>query len=341
VATWDDLTSHRREWAWLLEIAGVTVRYWSGQAPPAKALPGIAAVNYTDVEAIAPRGIGSQRMSLDEAGGVSNYGGVSVTLLSRGDRATASDPVRQLGRVSRQGATAWTKLAETLQHDDAAPATVEVVDSLAAWPTVGGLYYFHVGLEMMTATGVAAGPNRFTGVTRAVVSSRPQEHLYSPSRALQPVVTSEPTSWRTRRARLLCAPITGRALAADDYAEVIRGYIDRTPALERDGLSLSLTIAPLTMILAQSVGGESASTHLTRGWHRFEPGVGDSFGVTLFAKQAEVVNAMSVHLIGACKTDFGLQTQVLAISEGLDILGKRVVMMLADHLVASQKAKGE
>lgn len=294
-----DFTDSRRRWAWLLTISGTTVRYYSGQAPPTTAVPGLAGVNYTDVEAIAPDGVSSQSMRLDELGGVSEIGGLSVTLVSRGDLATASDPVRILGRVSRRGATAFTRLAETLQHDDAGLASVTVTDSLAAWPTTGGVYLFHIGQEMFRATGVAAGPPRFTGVTRAIARTRPQEHLFDAARGLQPSVTSEPVHWRTRRATLQAAPILGRSLTAADYVEVVAGFVDRTPVLARDGLTVSVDLAPLTMVLSQTVGGEAGTTYLTRGWHRFEPGVGDSFGVALFAKQAFVVNVLTAAPVAA------------------------------------------
>lgn len=273
--------------AWLLEVAGVPVRWWGGQEPPAKSL-GYGAGYYTDVKAIVPHRIGQQTAELDELGGIAKHGAVSVVLASRGPAAGAGDPRVVLCKAGKRGASMVTRLAATLEHDATGGVTVVTTTDPTGWPQVGGRYVFHVGTEAFSATGLdSVAPYGFTGVDRAQFDGNPQEHLVAVSRGLQPNVYAEPVTWRTRRAVLKAAPITGRALADADYVEVVRGFIDAMPTLAADGLSVRLDIAPLTALL-ETTANAGRVTKLVQGWHDFQAGQANTFGHTQFAVRGRV-----------------------------------------------------
>lgn len=252
--------------AWLLQIQGVPVRWWCGSAPPALGLEW-GGLYHTDHQCDIV--VGTQRGSIDELGGVADYGAVSVTLTSKGQRATASDPRSVLCRAGRRGASRWTRLLTTMPKSDTGGLTIEVEDDPTGWPQLGALYVLHIGQEALTASGIASGPYRFTGVERSRILSRAQRHVYDPARAQVPLVYSDPVTWRTRRAVLSAAPITGKALGFSDYIEVAKGFIDDLPELTNNGLSVSFNLAPLTALAEGTIGAEDVAT-LLRGYHYFD-----------------------------------------------------------------------
>lgn len=287
--------------AWLLEISGVPVRYWAGQAPPAKSI-GWGATDYVDIEAIDATRIGQQVDSLDELGGLGEMGAVSLSLASAGPLADTYDPRVILCRAGPKGAAWSSRLMETLPHALGALASVEVEDDPATCPMLGGQYVFHIGQECFRATGVAVGPYRFTGVNRAALGSRPQEHLTSARLGFSPLVYSDAVTWRTRRAVLKAAAITGAPLVDADYVEIIRGFLDRSPTLAADGLSVQLEIAPLTA-LVESATGSARSTGLAQGWHRFTEDRATTFAHTQMALFGDVV-AEAVNVAAAAGDPF-------------------------------------
>lgn len=293
--------------AWLLEVAGVPVRWWAGQEPPAKSL-GYGAGYYTDVKAILPDRLGAQVAELDELGGIGKHGAVSVVLGSRGSAAGAGDPRVVLCKAGKRGAARTTRLIETLEHDATGGITVVVSTDPTGWPQVGGRYVFHIGTEAFSATGLdTVAPYGFTGVDRAQFGGNPQEHLVALTRGLQPVVYSDPVTWRTRRAVLKAAPITGAALADGDYVEVCRGFIDQMPTLAADGLSVRLDIAPLTALL-ETTPGTGRVTKLVQGWHDFDGEAASTFAHTQFAVRGRVARIQIRQAYAAATGDLLVST---------------------------------
>lgn len=233
-------------------------------------------MDYGDVEAIVE--VGQQSDRLAEMGGVSQVGGLTVTLASRGAQAGTGDPASVFLRTGYRGVTSAqrAKLTATIEHGTTVSGGVVYVDrSLSGWPTISAnRYLFFIGSECFQATGTASGPDRFTGVTRGVALSRNSQHTVDPARSLAPWVTAHPTTWAGRFARLRAAHVTGRALVDADYVEVLRGIIDTDPDVSDDGLSVTVHLAPLTAVLKYKVGGDQQVTRLLHGWHRFTAGAG-------------------------------------------------------------------
>lgn len=269
-----DLQGNQWRLAWLLEVGGVPYRWYGG--PPGCAPPSVnafGATPYVDTEAVTS--VSRQTSRLNELGGISDIGGVTVTLASRGAYATAGDPASVLMRTGARGVASGAKarLAGSIEHGASVSGGVVYVDrSLGSWPTFGGQLLFHIGQECFIGGATASGPDRFTGCSRAAIQSRVSTHIYDADRGRIPWVTAYPTAWRGRFARLRVAYVTGKALVDGDYYEVLRGIIDTDPAMAEDGLSVTVHLAPLTAVLKTGVGGDDQVTRLVHGWHQFEAG---------------------------------------------------------------------
>lgn len=266
-----ELSEYEQSRVFLLTVGGLSVRYYSGTvAPSTTAVPGTGgALNYTDVNAIV--GVGNQRLELDPAKGIASESGVTVVLASRGTFETANDPARQLLRVGWRGADRMCTLATTLDHTTGGGATVEVDRDVTGWTTPA---LIHVGAEAIWATGTAAGPNRFTGCTRAAANTRPQAHIVDSTSSRTPIITSHCVNWRTRWALL---QVANRRLdgSISSWTDVVRGFIESSPVMEDDGLTISLTILPLSGLLSMPIGGQVAhaqrgETHLVQGFHAID-----------------------------------------------------------------------
>ena len=283
-----------RSWAWLLDIGGCTTRYWSGQAPPATSITSgwpeaSVGEEYVDFEAIVPDSLGTQTAKLDALGGIAAHGAMSVTVASMGVRGGTSDPRAVFGRVSERGATLRARLDQTIPHG------VAMLDILAdrqvegVWPDEDG--WLHVGQE-------AFRYDRTDGVTfvdckRMAARTYPQEHSVSQLHSWIPWVTSEPVAWQGRPARLRAAPRMARALVDEDYSVVCGGIISDSPSLEQDGLSMVITIAPLTTVFARALAPDRAPTHLLNGWHFHRKPIASSISITAEADSGGTVSTVT------------------------------------------------
>ena len=143
----DDLRLPTWRYAWLLEISGLTVRYYAGQAPPTRSI-GWGGVDYTDLPLIT--GVGSQTSRLTALGGVAEMGSITVTLTGQRGATGDHDPVTLLLRNGRRDSTRVARLAASLPHDT--PAVDVTLDrDVTGWPTVGGREIFHLGVETLVA----------------------------------------------------------------------------------------------------------------------------------------------------------------------------------------------
>lgn len=210
--------------------------------------------------------IGSQSVTLDAVGGISQHGNVNISL----DAGSGiHDPIRVL-RLD-QG-TLNARLKSSVLATDI-PVFVETTTSVASWPGgLGIIPEFHIGQECFQALSVDAGvaPFGFSNVTRAMGGTKKQSHIVQSDIGSYPLITPFARSWRGRRATLSYAP-TGSAT----YTEYASGFLTGPPTLSDDGLMLYLTIAPLTSILDMELGTYSTTT-LVDGWHYFTLGRGDS-----------------------------------------------------------------
>jgi len=264
--------------AFLLTIGGVVHRYYSGNVTPTTtAVPGTGgAVNYTDVNAIVE--VSNLRASLDPAKGIAAESGVTITLASRGAYQAASDPALHLLRVGVRGATRYRTLATTLAHATGAAVNVVADASLAAWSSSG---FFHIGAESFYY-GAKAG-SEFTTPTRAVAMTRPQAHIVNAAESRTPIITPEVVNWRTRFALLQVANRRPDG-SLGTFIDVVRGFVESSPVLDNDGLSVLLTIVPNTALLSMPIGGQvanstAAATRLVPKYHASDGSVAVSLEV--------------------------------------------------------------
>lgn len=243
--------------AFLLTIGGLTVRYYSGNVAPAttgitdRSGTGVG-VNYTDVNAIV--GVSNLRSSLDPAKGIASESGVTIRLASRGSFETASDPAKQLCRVGVRGATRYATLATTLAHATGSAVDVQTDRSLAAWAASG---FFHCGSECFYYASTSG--QDFVTPTRAVAYTRPQAHIVNVSESRTPIITPEVVNWRTRFALLQVANRRPDG-SLGTFVDVVRGFVESTPVLDADGVTVVLTIVPNTSLLDMPIGGQVANS---------------------------------------------------------------------------------
>lgn len=142
-----------------------------------------------------------------------------------------------------------------------AAATLQVRASLASigWPTSGTVW---VDSEAINYTGLATSPNRFTGCTRAQLSSQLQKHYVSTGGYTRyPEVSNRPATMAGCRAWLY------RYEQTDDPQGngtlYWRGIVSKDPVY--DGATWTLAIEPLTTLFDRSINGDIANSIRPRG----------------------------------------------------------------------------
>ncbi len=176
-----------------------------------------------------------------------------------------------LGRVTPRGATRSARLAVDVAQTPLLGATVEVADSIAAWPATGVIW---VGQEAMSYTArTVVAPFQFTVPVggRAYYGSPCQAHTISGDGAA-PVVTSECVSWRGRPAALRVAEVRRQvdgSIVWGDLVDEVRGFLDGSPQRLGDG-TYELTIVPWHAKIDVDVFGAKVETRLQPGWHLFD-----------------------------------------------------------------------
>ena len=305
----DDLRG--RQLALLVQVAGVTDRYYSGPAPDVETIEGTLSGayprSYRDVEAVLD--MGPEGGSIDDITGMSSQQPVTVRLLAQGARLSAAtvtgnawtvDPVTTFRRIGPAGATTKTRITATVPHE-LGPTDVDVVDSAGF---VAG-DFVHVGLEAMQVQSVAG--NTLQGCIRVIGQTRRYRHTYDPTRGWQPYATEQPIFWRGRVAIVRAAPVVG-GQRVGSYREIWRGVLDREAELSPDGLTLTLRIASMTAAMRQKLASGATSGKLVRGWHHFIPRATGDDGCQVSCEQtweagAAVTTAYELHDADTIETD--------------------------------------
>ena len=282
----DDLRG--RQLALLVQVAGVTDRYYSGPAPDVEAIEGTSSGpyprDYRDVEAVLD--MGPEGGSIDDITGMSTQQAVTVKLLAQGARLSAAtvtgnkwtvDPVNTFRRIGPAGATTKTRITATVPHE-LGPTDVDVVDPAG----FGAGDFVHIGLEAMQI-GTVSG-NTLQNCIRTIGQTRRYRHTYDPARGWQPYATEQPIFWRGRVAIVRAAPVVG-GQRVGSYLEIWRGVLDREAELSPDGLTLTLRIAPMTAALRQKLASGATSGRLVRGWHHFVPRADGADGCQVSCEQ--------------------------------------------------------
>lgn len=275
MAAIDQLLYRQRRWRFLLEVAGLGVRYFTGRvAPPTKALDSAraaAAGNYVDRASIAQ--VRTLSAKLDPLAAIVEGAGMQVVLATRGRDGDRYDPGKVLGSVGTAGAS-WS--AQLIQTAECELATANLyVDNN---PT--GLSYprrFHLADETVWATGAAGAgtagdPWRITGVTRGVMGTLPRRHLADTETGDQPLITSdEIVHWDGRRVTLFVVPTAPDGTwLTDGTFELLRGVINGEPRIA--GSNVTLQLVPHSTALDVELSSQHTATGLVHGWHYWAEG---------------------------------------------------------------------
>lgn len=233
-----------------LEIDGFPFRYYSHEAPQS------IGASFTESRAILDVSDSSSRLDLVD--GIAETGSVTV-------RLRYGDNTSDLLRVGQRGATNATYLAAEIESAAAGTNEVITVDD-SSWVSIGDTIW--IGQEALLVNSVPTGTT--INVDRGHLLSETQWHRIDTETQTRPIVTSECVAFRTRRCRLRAYAVRGSTVDATGI-DIIRGFIDETPRLSDDGLTIEVSIAPDSARLEQKLPSEQAklSTTLVQGEHAF------------------------------------------------------------------------
>lgn len=258
------ISSQHGRRVFVLQVAGLPIRYMSHDLDLSASnlaqniATGIAYQNVTGLASV-----GALSGSVDPAGGIASYQGVSVTLASRGARGDSADPHVVFGRCGARSQVARAKLTSGITYAQD-PAILAYVDrSLVGLITAPALV--HIGAETFRCALVNTGTLVLS--QRAVGGSQRQAHEIALGGTNKPEVTAEITTFRGRRASLWAAhqyPDGGLS----DFVQVVNGFIDNSPQVEEAG-EVSFSVLPFVSLAASSSAVTSTSTALLQGFHYF------------------------------------------------------------------------
>jgi hypothetical protein len=250
---------------WILLVAGLPVRYYSGPVPPPSlAVPGLGGTLYEDVPALSELGSVSER--IEPARGWTEASTISVVLGDEWPHArTAYSPSDVFGALGRRSATSYAQIIDSVPASGAAVATLD-----RQWTgTIGALA--HVDREAVVVTAASAAPpwTATLGV-RAAAGSWPAQHTADVRTLIYSELTDRVIQWRGRPAYLFAAvryPGASRLSTPLLWAPCVLGS---TPTV--DGARVTLELSSLTALVDRSVGGAAQTPRqvgLTERAHRF------------------------------------------------------------------------
>lgn len=267
-----------RRWAYALRIAGHPYVYHCGPQPPSDAMPDVwteDGPSWAPVRAI--KHVGSYSESLPQLGGIGKQSPIAITLSAGGDWGQhPGSPGRCFARLGVRSAEFWGLVVAfeidgggpilALPATAAAPIVVTLdraVDPALSYPRV-----VHIGQEAFIASEAAG--DAITLTARAIGGTIARTHTVRLVTRDQPVLTtSDVVFWRSRRAVLVGYRVEGGGVGT--AVEVMRGFIERTPEISDDGLSVTVQLVPLIALLGQGISIPVSSTRLVRGLHYFSP----------------------------------------------------------------------
>ena len=252
---------------WLLEVAGIGVRYYSGPVPPpSKDVPGLIATPYVDVPAIT--NVGNWSEGVEPSRAWYEGGSVSVELGTRGlltgnnhDAGYVFSPV---GRVS---ADHYAQVVTEIN------GTSVSFDLDRAW-TGGSSGVMHVDRETFTYLYPGGGPPyTVTIVGRGRMGSWEQVHLTDAWTGLLPEATDSVVNWLGRPAYLYYSVRYDGAPVLSEPSLWSACIMTSSPQIS--GAVVNLTVSPVTAMLDKTLGGVLQTprrAQLVTGVHRFYAG---------------------------------------------------------------------
>jgi hypothetical protein len=241
-----------------LQVAGLEYRYHSTTPPTSTNLDATIAtgINYDDRQGIIS--VGAFSASVDPSGGIAQYSPLSITLqIDR--KGGASDPGVVFGRCGARSASTKAQLTNSSNRQDLTISVDQNFSSLS-YPRL-----FHIGAETVRAS---AATSVTVFVTRGQGGTSAQNHEINLEGSFVPEITSEITTFRGRRAKLLGAHIYPDG-SVSDYVEIMNGFIESSPSVD-DGDSISLSIVPLTALIDGDLSNKINQTRLLQGYHHYD-----------------------------------------------------------------------
>jgi hypothetical protein len=256
------ITNDNARRVFALEIAGLIYRYHSIKPPATTNLNSlmVAGISYDDTEAIVS--IGAFNSSIDPAGGVAEYGSVSIEL-SILKNGLNSDPGVVFGRIGKRSDNINRANLESDITFDALPQTINLDSDLSSL-SVPRL--MHVGAETFKVTSFTS--SSMTISNRAVGDSQYQSHRIDSRSSMIPFTEDQISTFRGRRCKLYVAnKDSGENVG--DYTCIINGFIESSPYVE-NGSSINLSIMPITALLDTELSDQrGTSSFLLQDKHYF------------------------------------------------------------------------
>jgi len=262
------ITADHARRVFVLEIAGLNIRYYSGPSPVGSNLSthidtgGLISYQYEP----SITSLGHYSARLDPAGGVGDYDPLTITL-GINKTGGVNDPHVIFDRAGLRSTVVSSKISTDLTHTDTAPIIVSTQSDLSSlsYPRL-----MHLGAETFTAT--SATSNTITLAERGVGGSPIQAHVITLDGVSTPEITTGLTTFRGRRASLWCAVERPDQNTVSDYIELINGFIESTPT--NDGLDIQITLTPLSALLDTQLSVRGKQSGLLHGFHYFTAGAG-------------------------------------------------------------------
>ena len=245
-----------------LEIAGCTTRYYSHEAPTGSNLDTDIAVSipYVDYQAISS--ISAYSADLDPAGGIANYGALTISLNVDSRRGSLNDPHVVLGRCGPRSTDILTaQITEDLPRDTTMTLDVDQDLTSLTYPRL-----MHIGAESIYILHATA--TTLNVWSRAVGNTPNQAHIRTLGGTNVPEVSSEIMTFRGRRAILYGARQRPDG-SVSDYVQILNGIIEASPKIE-SGESISISLVPLTALIDNEVSQKDFVGNLKQGYHYFD-----------------------------------------------------------------------
>lgn len=260
-----DLKTPVRNWGYCLTISGSPYRYYDRVPPPAGNVNKAAGIVYRDIPALIR--VGAVGGEIDFTSGVASATPLSLTLAANPATPWADGvPALVFGVTTPDGCEWSSYLTAEVSRTDSTLSVAESPSTLS-YPCL-----VHVDMESIYVTGYTGLD--ITGGVRGAARTLIQRHSYADENTLTGVssslVTSQIITWMGRICTVHAVPIFWNG-AHGEWVELFHGMMEDTPACD-DGISYTLSLAPITAVLNQppaSPSDLSAETRLARGWHYF------------------------------------------------------------------------
>ena len=267
----------------VLEVGGLSTRYVSSDVDisstnlNANLTTGVPYVNKEGIVSV-----GAYQASVDPAGGIANYSPLTVSLSIDRFRGDTTDPHVVFGRCGpRATDVSKAQIATEILHKDATKnITIDQDFTSLSYPRV-----MHIGAETVRVS--AATSTTLTISNRGVGRTPIQNHTTTIGGTNVPEVFTEIVTFRGRKVSLYMGQMNPDGYV-ESFTEIINGFIESTPNISEDSVSLSLV--PLTALIDNNISEISLETGLVEGYHNFDDFNGSKLEYGVACMESESFN---------------------------------------------------